>query len=48
MQYSNASIQSERRNERLKFGAYGVSFISLGLALAALGPCCLHWQRTWG
>ncbi|QRN84520.1 MFS transporter (plasmid) [Chloroflexota bacterium] len=38
MHYSNAAIQSERRNERLKFGTYGVSFISLGLALAALGP----------
>ncbi|MBG0786866.1 MAG: MFS transporter [Anaerolineaceae bacterium] len=38
MQNSNTAIQTERRNERLKFGTYGVSFISLGLALAALGP----------
>lgn len=38
MQESNTAIHSVRRQERLKFGAYGVSFISLGLALAGLGP----------
>lgn len=38
MHNSNPALQSARRQERLKFGTYGVSFISLGLALAALGP----------
>lgn len=38
MEKSTAEIQPERRQERLKFGAYGVSFIALGLALSALGP----------
>ena len=38
MEKSTAEIQPERRQERLKFGTYGVSFIALGLALSALGP----------
>jgi FHS family Na+ dependent glucose MFS transporter 1 len=38
MQGSKTAIQSTRRQERLKFGTYGLSFIALGLALAALGP----------
>ena len=38
MQETNTASQSARRQERLKFGTYGLSFISLGLALAGLGP----------
>jgi FHS family Na+ dependent glucose MFS transporter 1 len=30
--------QTARRQERLKFGTYGASFIALGLALSAIGP----------
>jgi FHS family Na+ dependent glucose MFS transporter 1 len=30
--------QTSRRQERLKFGTYGASFIALGLALSAIGP----------
>ena len=37
MQGTNPVTQS-RQQDRLKFGTYGVSFIALGLALAALGP----------
>ncbi len=38
MEKSTTEIQSARRQEHLKFGTYGVSFIALGLALSALGP----------
>ena len=38
MQGSNTVTNTTRRQERLKFGTYGLSFIALGLALAALGP----------
>ena len=38
MQKSNTAIHTTRRQERLKFGTYGLSFIALGLAMAALGP----------
>lgn len=38
MRESNTAIHTTRRQERLKFGTYGLSFIALGLALAALGP----------
>lgn len=38
MEKNTAAVQTARRQERLKFGTYGVSFIALGLALGALGP----------
>jgi FHS family Na+ dependent glucose MFS transporter 1 len=38
MEKSTTGITPARRQERLKFGTYGVSFIALGLALSALGP----------
>lgn len=48
MEKSTPGIQPARRQERLKFGTYGVSFIALGLALSALGPMLPFLADTLG